>query len=191
MESKKPKTGKIINCGTCGKPFYIPINRFNTAKFCSPKCRGDSARHQFSGVCKICGGKFSYISCREGKAKYCSRKCYHIGQKNKGTISLTCKQCGKIFQTSPSRERKRLYCSKNCVWEAKKKEFTVHLSSSTRRAMERRGLIEKCMECGYNEHPEILGIHHDDLNGKNHSFENLHVLCPNCHSLKHNKHTPH
>ena len=98
--SKKPKTGKTINCQTCGKEFYIPINRFNTAKFCSPKCRGMSAFKSFNRKCIICGNDFEYKACREGKVKYCSRKCYYKGQHLKGKTVVRCLFCKKEFRTA-------------------------------------------------------------------------------------------
>jgi hypothetical protein len=48
-------------------------------------------------------------------------------------------------------------------------------------------IIKHCEKCGYTEHPEILEIHHKDLNRRNNSRSNLTVLCPNCHRLTHKK----
>lgn len=184
----KPITGKEITCQTCGKIFYIPKNRFGTAKFCSYKCMGAASKREFRGVCEICGNEFTYVACREGKAKYCSRKCYYKAQHLKGTVTIKCKECGKDFQTSPSCHR--VFCSRACLWINKKK--TINGSRSTmRRAMLRRELIEKCLDCGYDAHKEILGIHHIDGNEDNNSIENIAVLCPNCHSVRHSKHIVH
>jgi 5-methylcytosine-specific restriction endonuclease McrA len=44
---------------------------------------------------------------------------------------------------------------------------------------------KKCEECGYNDIPEILHVHHIDRNRKNGSLSNLKILCPNCHMEDH------
>lgn len=53
------------------------------------------------------------------------------------------------------------------------------------------GLINECKVCGYNEYPDILGVHHIDKNRANNTPENLMVVCPNCHSLLHRRHISH
>ena len=40
----------------------------------------------------------------------------------------------------------------------------------------------KCENCKYDKHKEILEVHHIDGNRKNNSLENLIILCPNCHA---------
>ena len=178
----------ILQCKTCGQPFQVSPYRQFTVKFCSNRCRGKSAQKQFTGICEICNKAFNYIACREGKAKYCSRQCYYKAQHLKGTIIQRCLFCQKEFRTSPSHKRK--YCSRLCKNEAMKKTKTGGFRY-VRDALHRRGLVTKCVECGYSTHPEILGIHHSDKSKQNNSLANLLVLCPNCHSLKHKKHIPH
>lgn len=50
----------------------------------------------------------------------------------------------------------------------------------------RENLVEnKCALCGissWNEKPLTLQLHHIDGNHDNNSFDNLQLLCPNCHS---------
>ncbi len=36
-----------------------------------------------------------------------------------------------------------------------------------------------------NEHTCILVVHHKDKNRENNTIENLEVLCPNCHAIRH------
>jgi len=182
------KTGKFIQCKICKEEFYIPKHRFETAKFCSPTCRGKSAQKQFISNCKICNKQFGYIACREGKAKYCSRKCYYKGQHLNGTIVKNCLYCSKEFRTSPSHKRK--FCSILCKSEAFKNIKTKNFTNP-RLALKRRNMINKCFDCGYSSHPEILGIHHKDNNRKNNFVKNFIILCPNCHSIRHKKHIPH
>jgi len=156
-------------------------------------------------ICLYCKKDFSVKPYRKDKAICCSRKClWHITREkrepfrlnkiigktahNNKSVAYKCLFCNKEFFDSPSRKRK--YCSKQCVnkpikelWKAK---FTT-----VRKNMIRRGMVNECKKCGYNQFPEILGIHHIDENRENNSLENLIVLCPNCHSLEHKKHIPH
>ena len=50
------------------------------------------------------------------------------------------------------------------------------------RLMEIRGM--KCESCTYHKY-EILHIHHKDRNRENNDFDNLELLCPNCHYERH------
>ncbi len=43
---------------------------------------------------------------------------------------------------------------------------------------------KECERCGYNK-PEILQVHHKDRDRKNNEFENLELVCPNCHAEEH------
>jgi hypothetical protein len=180
--------GKLLSCKGCNVEFYVPNYRIGIAKFCSSKCRGDSARVRFRKPCEICGKIFDFIATRIDRAKYCSRKCYHKAMHQKGTVIYECRHCHKEFRGAPS--HKRIYCSRDCngkasikIWKAK---FTT-----VRRNMITRGMIKECQKCGYKEVPAILGVHHIDENRDNNHPGNLAVLCPNCHSLAHMKHISH
>jgi hypothetical protein len=90
------------------------------------------------------------------------------------------------------------YCSLQCmqdyeliIWIQKWKSGNarVSLHNSTRL---KRALIslygEKCSRCGWCErHPVTqkvpVELEHKDGNYENNSFENVCLLCPNCHSL--------
>ena len=72
-----------------------------------------------------------------------------------------------------------------------KKSFSEMSYSAVRKHMKENGLIEECEYCGYNKHPEILGVHHIDRDRNNNSKENLIVVCPMCHSLKHGRFISH
>lgn len=184
----KPRTGKIINCRGCNKEFYIPINRFATAVYCSRSCKALYTLEQINATCGICNKQFTHISSRCNKAKYCSRTCYYKAMKNRGTVTIKCRHCDKDFKTSPSKNR--IYCSKSCVNKENKKSFRPKYTT-VRKQMIRRDMLKSCIDCGYDEVPAILGVHHIDHNRKNNSLDNLAVLCPNCHSLRHNKHIAH
>jgi 5-methylcytosine-specific restriction endonuclease McrA len=147
-----------------------------------------AARTQAESACTECGGLFTHISSRANKAKYCSPQCYHKAMHKKGSVQYKCVHCETVFLDSPSTKRK--YCSKACVNKASQSEWRPDFST-VRKKMVLRGMLTSCVRCGYSEHPEILGVHHKDRNRKNNDLDNLEVLCPNCHSLEHKKHTPH
>jgi len=184
----KPKTGKIIKCQQCNKKFYIPINRFKTAKFCSPFCRGQSAHRRFKKPCKICGKKFEFIHTRKDRAKYCSRPCYYKAMSLVGSIKVKCKGCRKYFRKPPS--RRQIFCNRKC-----RSKYELSLFSENRLTLRsqfmRRGLLIKCEFCSWNKYPNLLGIHHKDHDNTNNRRRNLVTLCPNCHSEAHNKHVVH
>lgn len=41
-----------------------------------------------------------------------------------------------------------------------------------------------CQMCGYDEHPEIIEVHHIDGDHKNSKLENGMAVCPNCHRIE-------
>lgn len=178
---------QILKCKYCGKEVKVPANRLLTFKYCSRSCSALASRIQITRECEVCKKPFTHISSRSNKAKYCSRQCYYKSQSTKGTVTVTCRHCGKEFKTSPSDAKHRLYCSKSCVNKESKKTFKPSFTT-VRKAMQARGLINKCNRCGFNTVPDILGVHHKDRDHTNNDLSNLEVLCPNCHSIEHNKH---
>ena len=184
----KPPTGKNIKCKFCHKCFYIPKNRFLSAVYCSRSCKAKSTRIQIKKKCEVCQKEFEHISSRCNTAKYCSRACYYKSNYKKGSIEHECFHCHKKFWDSPSKKRK--YCSKACVNKESKKTFQPNYTT-VRKAMLNRDMIKECEKCGYNAVTSILGVHHKDGNKRNNTITNLVVLCPNCHSLEHNKHICH
>ena len=49
---------------------------------------------------------------------------------------------------------------------------------------------KKCCRCNLTEwegYPIPLELHHKDRNHENNQLENLSILCPNCHSIVHNR----
>lgn len=175
-------------CEHCGQVFKFAAYRSATAKYCSRSCQALAARVQIESSCEICGESFSHISSRCNTAKYCSRTCYYKSLKGKGEKSYSCVHCGNKFFDSPSKNRK--YCSIACVSKTKKSDWTATFQT-VRKSMIRRGAIQQCERCGYHECKQILGVHHKDRDRNNNSLKNLEVLCPNCHSIEHMKHTPH
>lgn len=138
--------------------------------------------------CKVCNKHFTVRPYRKESAKYCSKKCYDI--RNGEPIKYNCLWCSKEFIYPPNRPRR--CCSHSCANKYRNKDILEpKYANGFRKFWERRGIINKCERCNYNEHKKILGIHHKDRNPKNNKRENLEVLCPNCHSLEHQKHIVH
>ncbi len=184
----KHKTGKNIQCTQCSQLFYIPLNRFETAKYCSRSCKwkGEASNHNIN--CEICGKNFTVIHTRKDIAKYCSRSCYYKAQHLKGSIKVFCKHCNNSFRKSPSTNR--VFCSVKCRSSYQLLSFSQN-RSTLRVQFIRRNLLIECNDCSWNKYPKLLGIHHQDHNNKNNTFDNLIVLCPNCHSIRHMKHVVH
>lgn len=175
-------------CKHCTSIFTVPEYRKETALYCSRKCLGFGSRTQITSDCSVCNTKFTHLASRANKAKYCSTKCYNKSQINKGLTTYECQHCHIKFQDSKSTKRK--YCSKQCTNKASKETFIAKFST-VRKMMLARGMINQCARCSFNKYPLILGVHHKDRNRKNNDLSNLEVLCPNCHSIEHMKHTPH
>lgn len=178
----------LKNCLHCEKEVKIPTYRLETFKFCSRSCAALYARTEVTANCLVCNSQFHHISSRANQAKYCSRACYYKSLKTKGQTQFTCHHCEKQFFAPLSTHRK--YCSKSCVNKAHKSTWSPKFTT-IRKAMLSRGMINKCQNCGYQDHPEILGVHHIDRNRKNNDISNLIVLCPNCHSIEHSRHIAH
>lgn len=175
-------------CEQCGDTFKVRAYREKTARFCSRRCQALAARIRASAACGVCGKQFEFISSRCNTAKYCSPECRYKAQHIKGSITYSCRHCGRQFLGAPS--HKRVYCSRACVNKATKENWSPTFATA-RRQMAKRGLVEKCQRCGFEESPEILGVHHRDRDRRNNAMENLEVLCPNCHSMEHAKHIAH
>lgn len=175
-------------CSHCKIQFTVPAYRKETALFCSLKCKAFAARQQIIADCAECGNKFTHISSRANKAKYCGPECYHKAMSRKGKTKYQCVHCGIDFLGALSQKRK--FCSRACVNKAAKEIWRPDFAT-VRKNMLKRNQIVICERCGYDTHPEILGVHHKDRDRKNNDLSNLEVLCPNCHSLEHSKHVCH
>lgn len=80
------------------------------------------------------------------------------------------------------------YCSQKCRNEYTKNKIIKDPHKSTNNTL-KNILIDKygniCQECNnsiWNNKPIHLELEHIDGNNKNHNWENLKLLCPNCHS---------
>lgn len=138
-------------------------------------------------ICIICSNKFMAARHRSQVAKYCSPKCYHIAMKHVGGVDLKCEVCGKEYRRPPCRSKfKTKTCSLKCRGIATRTPApTSEDYPSVRKWLKRRGLIDKCVKCGYDDEPNILVVHHSDRDRRNNALSNLEILCPNCHAIEH------
>jgi len=98
---KKPKSGIVKSCEQCGVEYYAPLNRAETARFCSRTCR--NANIESPQNCQQCGRVFH----RGGRhGKYCSSKCYGASR----TVGKQCALCEKVLTN-----RRVAHCSKACL----------------------------------------------------------------------------
>jgi endogenous inhibitor of DNA gyrase (YacG/DUF329 family) len=178
-----------VKCLGCGKECYMPKNRLDTFKYCSRTCKNKFGNiTKIIATCGICNKEFSHISSRANNAKYCSRRCYYDSQKMKGKKEYKCHHCEKVFIGHAAHKRK--FCSKECVGKNTRSIWQPKFTT-VRKKMLREGLMNECEKCGYNEIPQILGVHHIDENRENNNRNNLMVVCPMCHSILHMKHISH
>ena len=175
-------------CKLCQIPYRVKPYLLKTSKYCSLKCKAKDTTTEIKINCFICKKQFTHVSSRCNKAKYCSRPCYNIAQRNKGKKEFSCQHCGKKFMGHACHNRK--FCSKQCVGKSYRETFKPKYTT-VRKALIKRGLINNCNRCNYDQEPLILGVHHKDRNRNNNEISNLEILCPNCHSLEHLKHISH
>jgi endogenous inhibitor of DNA gyrase (YacG/DUF329 family) len=108
--------------------------------------------------CIVCGNEVN-----RNASKYCSMKCFKIDSRNKYIKRwLSGKESGKRGSNWQLSSIVRNYL------------FTINNN--------------KCQKCGWGEIHKItkkppLQVNHIDGDFKNNTFENLELLCPNCHSL--------
>ena len=137
--------------------------------------------------CVVCGAEFKIKLYRWSTAKYCSNTCKSKAMTHPGSGFVACVICGKMHRRRAAHMGYRHTCSLRCRGLADRTESPASkdFSSSTRRWLKRRKMLNCCGRCGYDDHPGILVIHHTDRDRTNNDIGNLEVLCPNCHALEH------
>ena len=144
-------------------------------------------------ICETCGEEFyvmpSYIKWHEKnntQIRFCSMKCYDkTGEKNPffGKKHTT----KSIEKMSNHSNRSKFGCGKeNPNFIRFGEDFGFNGSHEKWWKRKLLNEIGKCEDCGYNI-KEILELHHIDKNRSNNTRENLLLLCPNCHTIRHYK----
>ncbi len=118
----------------------------------------------------------------KGKA-FCGQACYGVSCRRE----KPCIICNKLILSSLH----RITCSRGCsnihregikYGLGRPKDKVEEIRSIKIRLLQNRG--EKCERCGYSK-SEVLQVHHKDRNNKNNDFNNLEIICPNCHFEDH------
>ncbi len=114
---------------------------------------------------------------------FCSVTCYGKSCQKE----TPCLVCGKPILARLNKKT----CSRSCA--NKHREGIKYKLNSPRDKVKTQGIIKirllkirgnKCERCGFEKY-EILQIHHKDKNRNNNNFDNLEIICPNCHMAEH------
>ncbi len=158
IECGRKRKGIIIKCGYCGKD--VPCRLDIIKKFCSNKCKIASTRKKIVLNCQWCKKYFE----RKPSYKQNSKSGFYF-------CSRTCKEeaqkLGGIKEIMPSHYGTGTYRNADCTrfWDVSKKI---------------------CVGCE-NNLEFLLTIHHKDGNPHNNSWDNLEIVCFNCHAKRHLK----
>lgn len=134
---------------------------------------------------------------KRGGGKFCSRSC--SAKFNGRTVKIPnckCSGCGDDIYKSESRKKLSksglYFCSRQCKDKSQRiggieaiQPSHYNKGKHNYREIAYREYDRVCNKCGYDEHPEILEVHHKDKNRENNIIGNLEVLCPNCHKVEH------
>jgi hypothetical protein len=145
---------------------------------------GQSRPNTFCTVCQTPMYQRPYQAVK-GYRPHCSRVC-----SNKSRLQeRPCPVCGKQITVYSHKT-----CSRACAnvrrtgvkyRTGRPKDRKKLRDEQKSEAMERDG--ECCNRCGYNEHINILVVHH--IKGRKIAdadhIDNIEVLCPNCHAIEH------
>lgn len=137
-------------------------------------------------TCKVCKKQIYRRPCeleRSAGQAFCSQACYGLACRKE----KPCMICGKAILASLHRKT----CSRSCSnksreglkYKANRPHDKVKYQQGLKIQLLRvRG--KNCERCGYGKF-EILQAHHKDQNRNNNNFENLELICPNCHCEEH------
>lgn len=186
-------------CPICSNTFSCSNKRQAT---CSRACMGiaQSQRARVKRQCRTCNSVF-YIKkseAKEGRGKYCSASCYRSRPLSPPADEQAILQ---LWETGLSARQieQELNCPTHAVRRWLKQQGVYEPRRKGRNHGRWRGascvrtvaeMVKgraggACENCGYNEYPGILQIHHKDRNRRNNQLSNLELLCPNCHEVTH------
>ncbi len=154
--------------------------------------------------CKHCCSKFRALQkeVKRGNSKFCSRSCfgaYRKANKTPKNPNVICAYCNQPFYKNESKKKNSkhgiYFCSRKHKDKGQGLEFGIskihppHYGDGhgirNYRSKALKNYPNECNRCGYSAAPSILVVHHKDRNRFNNNLDNLEILCPNCHALKH------
>lgn len=169
----------------------------------------DSQEHKPTAMldrdCKCCTKPFKArpAQARAGRGLFCSLSCaqlYRASQpKPAREPNRECAFCQTRYYRPAKKNSDRSksglrFCSRRCHSNALSAKLgfesirPAHYDTSTTPGNYRQRVeIKACLDCGWDEIPEVLEVHHIDENRQNNTPANLAVLCPRCHSVRHFK----
>lgn len=134
--------------------------------------------------CPNCSSDFE-VQKKSDKKMYCSKSCAaKTNNPKRKKPKPPCLNCGKEVSSNIAK-----YCSNKCQgqysWSLKKLTDPNTWDARTLRkwALEKfNSTCQKCFLDTWLDQPITVEVEHMDGNSQNNQFENLTLLCPNCHS---------
>jgi predicted nucleic acid-binding Zn ribbon protein len=114
---------------------------------------------------------------------FCSLECNGVNNQK----YTKCVICAKSILISKNEKT----CSRSCSNKLRKgikykvgrpRDNVYTIQSIKIRLLDERG--KRCERCGYDS-VNILQVHHKNRNNKDNRFDNLEIICPNCHCEEH------
>ena len=140
-------------------------------------------------TCTECGTGFP--SRRDQHRKYCSRPCVSAA-KRRTRVTVLCDWCGEEIERTPSKAAVSAFnfCDRRCKELAQSNGVIVgnRVVGKDRvdyRKTARAAYPLLCADCGWDAVPGVLVVHHIDRDRENNTLENLVILCPTCHNVRH------
>ena len=144
--------------------------------------------------CKSCGTKLPRK--RGGPKVFCTQSCAaQYNNRRRVGVLRVCQSCGKSLRGAAGKK----YCSLSCSgvgrransiaqWLSGQRLPTGETAPSYIKAYLVQKYGEACQKCGWAERNETTNripvqVDHIDGDYRNNNPNNLHLLCPNCHSL--------
>lgn len=138
---------------------------------------------------------------KRGHGRYCSRLCArHARPRKHKEPNTICAYCDTRFWRKPSATSRSglAFCCRS------HKDLAQRLGSGIpiqpphygdgahikyrKLALATLGAI--CQDCGWDRYPEVLEVHHIDGDRTRNTIDNLRVVCPTCHMIRHRLKSP-